>query len=298
MIGRLKRNINTIRFQTALLFVPGFAIYACIILLSIVLAFYYSLFDWDGVRNSMNFVGFANYVRALRQPAFLNSLKVTFFFAVIGTALVNVISISLSAQLNRPGNLTNFYRSAFFFPQLISMVAIGFIFKSLFSYIGIVNAILERWGLPLVDFLGDPALAKWTVLFVSVWQITGFGTVIYLAGLQAIPQELYDAAKIDGANPWQRFTSITFPWLAPSLTSVTVFIFTGYMRMFDFIFVLTGGGPVNSTESIAILVIRIGFNQFKISYASAVSMYFLVLVGAISMAMTYFLRRREEVLIN
>lgn len=298
MIGRLKRTISTRQFQTALLFAPGFTVYALVILLSIVLCFYYSLFDWDGVRNTMNFVGFANYVRALRQPAFLNSLRVTFFFAILGTALVNLISISLATQLNKRGSLTRFYRAAFFFPQLISMVAVGFIFKSLFSYIGIVNSLLARWGLPLIDFLGSPYLARWTVLFVSVWQITGFGTVLYLAGLQAIPQELYDAAKIDGANAWQRFTSITFPWLAPSLTSVTVFIFTGYMRMFDFIFVLTGGGPVNSTESIGILVIRIGFNQFKISYASAVSVYFMILVGAISMAMTYFLRKREDSLIT
>ena len=298
MIEKIRNIVGNKKFQTALLFTPGFTIYALLILLSIVLCFYYSLFDWDGVKNIMNFVGFFNYIKALSHPAFLGSLKVTFFFAILGTAFVNIIGMTISVQLSKPGLLTNFYRSAFFFPQLISLVAIGFIFKSLLSYIGIVNNIFAKWGLPLIDFLGRPELAKWTVLFVSVWQISGFGTVLYLAGLQAIPPDLYDAARIDGANAWQRFRSITFPWLAPSFTSVTVFIFTGYMRMFDFPFVLTGGGPVNSTESIAILVIRIGFNQYKISYASAISIYFLIIVAAVSMTMTYLLRKREEGLVG
>ncbi len=306
--GTSKKIAGSRKFQTALLFAPGFTIYALLILLSIVLCFYYSLFDWDGVKNTMNFVGFFNYIKALADPALRGSLKVTFFFAILGTAFVNIVAMTISVQLSKPGILTNFYRSAFFFPQLISLVAIGFIFKSLLSYIGIINTIFAKWDFPLIDFLGSPDLAKWTpslqntpsitVLFVSVWQISGFGTILYLAGLQAIPPDLYAAAKVDGANAWQRFRSITFPWLAPSFTSVTVFIFTGYMRMFDFPFVLTGGGPVNSTESIAILVIRIGFNQYKISYASAISIYFLIIVAAVSVTMTYLLRRREESLVG
>ena len=227
----------------------------------------------------------------------MGSLKVTFFYAIFGTVITNLIALVLSTLLNRKSSLTYFYRSAFFFPQLISLVAVGFIFKALLSYIGIVNTLLANAGMAKINFLADPALAQWTILFVSIWQTTGFATVLYLAGLQAIPLELYDSAKIDGANSWKKFRYITFPWLAPSFTAVTVFLFTGYMRIFDIIYVLTSGGPAGRTESVAIHIIRIGFNQFRISYASAIAMYMLVLVSVIALTLTTVLRKRENNLI-
>ncbi len=282
--------------QTIALFTPGFVVYTMFILFSIVLCFYYSLFDWDGISRNMNFIGFGNYIRAFSEPDFLNSLGITAFFAILGTLILNVFGIGLSVWLNTT-KFSRVYRTMLFLPQLISLVAVGFIFKGLLSYIGIVNNILEHIGLQKINFLGTVELAKWSVLFVSIWQSMGFSIILYFAGLQAIPTDLYDSAKIDGANGWQQFQHIIFPWLAPMITSVTVFIFTGYMKIFDFIYVLTSGGPINSTESVAVLIIRIGFNQFKVSYASALSIYFLILVSAVSMTMTHVLRKREELII-
>ena len=284
--------------QHFLLFFPGFVVFCGLIVLSIFLAFYYSFFDWDGLRRSMEFVGLTNYIRAFKNTGFRLSLRVTFFYAIFGASMTTVIALTLSSLLNRKSKLTYFFRSAFFLPQLISLVAVGFIFKALLSYIGIVNTLLESWGLAKINFLSGPSLAQWTILFVSVWQTTGFATVLYLAGMQAIPSELYDSAKIDGANAWKRFRYITFPWLAPSFTAVTVFLFTGYMRMFDLVYVLTNGGPAGRTESVAIQIIRVGFNQFRISYASAIAMYMLAIVAVISLTLTTLLRRRENDLIT
>ncbi len=284
--------------QHFVLFFPGFLVFVGLIVFSIFLTLYYSFFDWDGLKRTMDYVGLTNYARALKNTAFMMSLRVTFFYAIFGTLITTVVALFLSTFLNKRNSLTYFYRSAFFFPQLISLVAVGFIFKALLSYIGIVNTLLESSGLNKINFLADPALAQWTILGISVWQTTGFATVLYLAGLQAIPPELYDSAKIDGANAWKKFRYITFPWLAPSFTAVTVFLFTGYMRIFDIIYVLTGGGPAGRTESVAIHIIKIGFNQFRISYASAIAMYMLVLVSVISLVLTSVLRRRENNLIS
>jgi ABC-type sugar transport system permease subunit len=269
-----------------------------LIVFSIILCFYYSFFDWDGIRKTMDFVGFTNYIRAFTNNEFRTSIVTTFYFAVFGTVSVNIVGIVLAVFLNQKNPLTYFYRAAFFFPQLISLVAIGFIFKGLLSYIGIVNTMLVNAGFAKIDFIGTPDNAPISVLLISIWQTTGFATVLYLAGLQAIPNDLYDAAKVDGANAWVKFRYITFPWLAPSFTAVTVFLFTVYMKIFDIIFVMTGGGPAEKTQSVAVYIMKIGFNQFRISYASAVAIYMTILVMAIALILTGVLRKREELLIS
>lgn len=294
---KLRNDVDK-KIQNLILFTPGFVIYAGLIVFSIFLCFYYSFFDWDGISKTMDFAGFTNYIRAFKNAAFRDSIGVTFYFALSGTVIVNLIALILAVFLNKRGKLTYFYRASFFFPQLISLVAVGFVFKGLLSYIGIVNTVLDSLGMNKIDFIGDPRLAPLTVLLISVWQTTGFATVLYLAGLQAIPGDLYEAADIDGANAFQKFRAITFPWLAPSFTSVTIFLFTGYMKIFDIIFVLTGGGPAGATESIAVHIMKVGFNQFRISYASAIAIYMMTLVMLISLTLTNVLRKREENLIS
>jgi len=294
---KLNTHTNT-KIQNLILFSPGFIIYVGLIVFSIILCFYYSFFDWDGIRKTMDFVGFTNYIRAFTNNEFRSSIVTTFYFAIFGTVVVNIAGIVLAVFLNQKSPLTYFYRAAFFFPQLISLVAIGFIFKGLLSYIGIVNTMLVNAGFAKIDFIGTPDNAPLTVLLISIWQTTGFATVLYLAGLQAIPNDLYDAAKVDGANAWVKFRYITFPWLAPSFTAVTVFLFTGYMKIFDIIFVMTGGGPAEKTQSVAVYIMKIGFNQFRISYASAVAIYMTILVMAIALILTGVLRKREELLIS
>ena len=281
----------------ALLFAPGYLVYLGFMILPIGLCLYYAFFDWDGIRETMNFVGLRNFIEAVRDREFVNSLKITFFFTIPGTIMVNALGMCFAVLVNRKGVLTNFYRSVFFFPLLISAVAIGFIWKGLLTYSGIVNTVLAGIGIEAIDFIGDPRLAPWSLLFINVWHDTGFVTVLYLAGLQAIPSDLYDSAKIDGASAWQQFYRITFPWLAPSVTACVVFLFTGYMRLYDMVVVMTSGGPAGATETIAILVIRIGFGQNKLSYGSSLAIYMLLIISIISVTITIYLRRREERLV-
>jgi ABC-type sugar transport system permease subunit len=279
------------------LFTPGFVIYLGLMVLPILLSLYYSFTDWDGIRQTMRIVGVRHYLEAIRDREFLNSLRITFFFTIPGTIIVNALGILLAVLLNHRGALTNFYRSVFFFPMLISAIAVAFIWKGILTYDGILNSFLRSLGLQAVDWIGKPELAPWSLLAMTVWQDTGFATVIYLAGLQAIPQDLFDAAAIDGASAWQRFARITFPWLAPAFTACVAFLFTGYMRLYDMPVVLTAGGPAGATETIALRVIRVGFAQNRLAYASALAICMLAIVGALSLTLVLFLRRREERLI-
>jgi ABC-type sugar transport system permease subunit len=295
--GMKRPELTRDSWGTALLFTPGFVIYLGLMIVPIILCLYYSFFDWNGIRDTMNFVGLDNFFNAVQDKDFLNSLKVTFFFTVPGTLIVNALGIMLAVLVNHKGMMTNFYRSVFFFPLLISAVAIGFIWKALLTYDGIVNSLLTQIGVEAIDFIGSPKLAPWSILFINIWHDTGFVTVLYLAGLQAIPSDLYDSAKIDGASGAQRFRSITFPWLAPAFTSSVIFIFTGYMRIYDMISVMTNGGPAGATDTIAVQVMRVGFTQNKLSYGSSLAIYMLVIISVFSVLITTFLRRREERLI-
>ncbi len=282
---------------TTVLFVPGFLVYLVMMILPILLCLVYSFFDWDGIRENMNFVGLENFAKAIGDRSFINALKITAFQTVPGTLLVNALGILFAVLVNRRGGLTNVYRAIFFFPMLVSAVAIGFIWKSLLTYSGIVNSLITRLGWEAIDFIGSPRIAPWSLLLVNVWYDTGFATVLYLAGLQAISPELYDSAEIDGASGWQRFRRITFPWLAPAFTSSVIFTFTGYMRLYDMPMVLTSGGPAGATETVALLVIRIGFTQNRLSYGSSLAIYMLIIISIFAVSLTWWLRTREEKLI-
>ncbi len=292
-----RRKRNTGFGWKMVLFLPGFSIYLLIIILPILMSLYYGFFNWDGLRDSMTFVGLDNFVRAVSDPYFLEALKTTFFYTLPGTLIVNALGILLAVMVNRRSRVSNFYRSAFFFPMLISAVAIGFIWKAILSYSGILNTLLAGLDVEAIDFLGSIVLAPWSILTVNTWHDVGFVTVLYLAGLQAISPDFYDSATIDGAGRLQQFRYITFPWLAPSLTTCVIFIFTGYMRLYDVIFVMTSGGPGGKTETIAIQTIKVAFNQNQFSYGSALAIFMLVIIGVLSVTITQFLRKREAQLI-
>ncbi|WP_186438177.1 carbohydrate ABC transporter permease [Cohnella terricola] len=282
------------RWSFATMFAPGILIYVCFLLVPILLLIYYSFLNWNGVSPSYHFAGLANYMEAFRDEAFRRALGVTLFITVVATVVVNGLGILFAVLLNKKGKMTNFYRSVFFFPLLLSTVSIGFIWKSILSYNGLLNNLLESWGLERIEFFGNPDLAVLTITFLAIWQSTGFIIVIYLAGLQSIPGSLYEAVKIDGANRWQQFRHITFPMLAPSFTMSVIFMFTGSMREYDRVAVLTYGGPAGATETIAYQVVKVGFSANRLSYSASLAVYMLVIVSILAVTLTVYLRRREE----
>lgn len=286
----MKRDFRS----NVLLFTPGYLIYAVIILVPVVLSFYYSFYDWNGMNKDLTFLGLDNFQKALTDSRFHSALYITAFIAVAGTLLTNVFGLFFAILLNKQGRMTKFYRFVFFFPVLLSAVIVGFLWKPLLNYVGLVNTLLEQMNVSKINFFGDPDLAILTITAIIIWQSTGAAIIIYLAGLQSIPADLYEAANIDGASRWQKFTNVTFPMLAPAVTIVIIFNFTALAREYDRIAVLTYGGPARSTETIAYTVVDIAFTANRFSYASSMAVITLIIVGILSVVMTIYLRKREE----
>jgi ABC-type sugar transport system permease subunit len=263
----------------------------------IILTAYYGFTDWNGINKEWNMVGFANFIKTFGDEKFFYSLRFTLFYTIVVTITSNVIGIIFAVFLQNSGRMTNVYRSVYFIPLLISPIAAGFVWKVLFSYTGIVNSQLSIiFGLDPVMFIGDPALSKLILILFNLWQSTGFCMVIYLAGLQTIPSELYDSTAIDGASGWERFWYVTLPFLAPATTSCVTFMFTGAMREYPRVLVLTAGGPVGATETIAFRIVKVGFQNNKLGYASAMALLTLLLTASISIILSRRLRKREECL--
>lgn len=278
----------------SLLFAPGLIIYFVFMLIPIGMCVYYAFFNWDGLSATYDFVGLQNFINGLSDEGFRRAIGITLFITVVGTLAVNGLGIVFAVLLNKPGKLTNFYRSVFFFPLLLSAVVVGFLWKAILNYNGVLNSLLESIGWDKIEVFGTPNNAILTITLLIIWQSLGGVIVLYLAGLQGIPKELYEAARIDGANKLQEFRNVTFPMLAPSVTMCMIFMFSTLAREYDRIAVLTNGGPGGATETAAFTVVRLGINTNRFSYAAGLAVIMLVLIGILSLALTLYLRKREE----
>ena len=186
-------------------------------------------------------------------------------------------------------------RTLVFVPQVLSGIVVGFIWRSIFTSNGLLNSTLLDLGIlqEPVSWLGEPLLAASAVILVTIWVTTAFSTVVFSASLQTVPTELYEAARVDGANAFRRFTNVTWPMIAPGLTiCVTLSLITTF-KLYDVIAALTGGGPFNSTESAAYYVIRVAFTNNLVGYSSTIAVVLLALTAIVSFAASTLLRRRE-----
>ncbi|MFC4601426.1 carbohydrate ABC transporter permease [Cohnella hongkongensis] len=277
-----------------LLFGPGFLVYLVFMMIPIGMCVYYSLHDWDGLSPAYAFIGLDNFISALSDTDFQRALRVTAVITIAGTIAINALGLLFAVLLNKPGRMINLYRSVFFFPLLLSAVVVGFLWKAILNYNGILNGVLEQLGFEKLEIFGVPSTAILTITILIVWQNVGGVIVLYLAGLQGIPNDLYEAAKIDGAGRLQTFRSVTFPMLAPSMTMCMIFIFTTLAREYDRIAVLTNGGPGGATETAAFTIVKLGINTNRFSYAASLAVILMALVAFISIVMTLYLRKREE----
>ncbi|GGK04684.1 carbohydrate ABC transporter permease [Luteimonas terricola] len=239
----------------------------------------YALADPDHLR----FVAFDNYIELLRTPIFWKALWNTTYFVVVGVPLS--IAVSLAAALLLDSGLARaraFFRTALFAPVVTTLVAVAVIWRYLFhtSY-GLVNWALGHIGIAPIDWLGDPLWAMPTIIGFAVWKNFGYNMVILLAGLQAVPRELYEAARIDGASTWRQILHITLPSLGPVLLVVSVITVSGYFQLFAEPYVMTRGDPLQSTVSVLYFMFEEGFKWWNLGRASAVAfMLFLVILGA------------------
>ncbi|MFE2728107.1 carbohydrate ABC transporter permease [Kitasatospora sp. NPDC059327] len=274
---------------------PGLLVYACFVLAPITLSVGYSFTNADQFAPTTEFVGLDNYTRLLTDDAFLTALRVTTILTLIVVVLPNVLGLAIALLLDRTGWLYQALRSVFFVPVVLSSVVVSVIWQAMLTDDGLVNSLLTSLGVDSPPgWLSDPTLALYSVGFIISWQLLGFCAVVYLAGLQGVPQELHEAAAIDGAGPWLRFRKVTWPMLAPALTINTVMLLITGFKAYDHIQVLTSGGPgTGTTATLAFSVVQTGFTANRTGEASAMALIMLVIVAVISSIALRFLQRRE-----
>ena len=293
----LFRRLLFQRMSMNLLFVlPALIIFTVFVIYPFLASFYYSLTSWDGLDPNLHFVGLANFQTLFGDSTILSDLKNTLLFAAGMMIIQNTISLVLAVLLDGMLRRFSFLRVLFLIPTMLSALAIGFTWDYIYSPLfGALNLFLGHIGLSALaqDWLGNPKLALGSILATSVWQWVGFSTIIFLAGLQTIPLEFYEAAQIDGAKSWQKFRHITFPLIAQSFTINVVLTLIGSMKVFDLIFVMTAGGPGGTTESLVLRIYKEAFKLNNFGYATAIGIVTALVILAISAGSLLALRKRE-----
>ena len=267
---------------------PALLVIAVFFFLPIVAALLISLTDFDiyGLADLANlrFVGFGNYLKLLQNPLFWQALGNTLYFVGAGVPLS--IAASLGAALLLHSRLTRFkpfFRTALFAPVVTTLVAVAVIWRYLFNTrYGLLNYALGGLGIDPIDWLGDPHWAMPAIILFAVWKNFGYNMIIFLAGLQSIPDELYEAARIDGASIWRQFASVTLPMLSPVVMLVGILTIAGYFQLFAEPYVMTQGGPLQSTVSVLYFMYEEGFKWWNLGSASAVAFVLFLLIFAVT----------------
>ena len=263
-------------------------------------ALIWSLFKWDGMAPKMKFVGLKNFIDLLTKEAiFYTALKNTFVYTIILMIGSNLMGLIVALLIHKTSKVNNIFRTVFYLPGVLATVAIASMW-TLGIYnpnFGVLNTVLKAIGLGALatPWLGNPNTALICVAIVHVWQNMGFSMILYIAGLQDIPEELYEAASIEGASKWQTTWHITLPLLRRVASIVMVLVLIFGMRSFDLIFIMTGGGSAfGTTEVLSTLLFREGFTFRKVGYANAISVVLLFVVVMTSMIQRVFLKENEE----
>jgi ABC-type sugar transport system permease subunit len=237
-------------------------------------------------------VGVQNYVDLFADAKFWKSLGNTAYFVVVGVPLTLTLGLVIANALSR--GITRFrtaFRVGYYLPVITSIVAIAVVWRFLLNPdVGLINLLLQNLGLNGPNWLADPALAMPSIIAMAVWRNLGFAMVVFVAGMQAIPAVLYEAASIDGAGRWQSFRSVTLPMLRPTILFMLVITTIGYLQLFEEPFVMTDGGPLDATLSVTMYMYQQGFEFFEQGYASAIAYVLFVIVAIVAFLQFRFLR--------
>jgi multiple sugar transport system permease protein len=253
---------------------------------------FWSFTEYSGL-GSPKWVGLANYRELLGDEDFLKALWNTVLFVLIGMGIGPVLGFLSALLLNRTVRFRAFFRAAYFLPVMTSLVVVASIWKILLNDQGIINQILSFFQIPTRQWLSDTTTALPAVTLTSIWQGFGFETVVFLAAMQAVPRDYYDAARVDGASYWQQVRHITLPSLRPTIMFVYIIGIIGSFQVFDQIFVMTGGGPLNSTRTLVFDLYQ-RFNQLDLGEASAVAYVLLAILASLSYVQIFLFERRNR----
>lgn len=290
------RRFGLVRYSSLLFAVPALLLYAFIVAFPTLRGVGYAFTDWDGVSRSANFVGAGNFIRALSEPGSLTALFVTVVIAASVTVFQNVIGLGLALGVNSQIKSRNVLRVFFFAPAVMTPVVVAYLWKYILAPDGALNNLLDVLGLSSLQqsWLGEQGWELFSVVLVIVWQFSGVSMVIYLAALQSISPDILEAASIDGAGPLRRFWSITRPLLAPATTINVMLCVIGGLKQFDQVWILTGGGPGGSTNTLSTLIYTSAFSLSEYGYGTALAVVLAVFVVIVSIAQFRAMRRGEQ----
>jgi putative chitobiose transport system permease protein len=284
-LAHWRRTLGTM--ATAYLFLlPTFVILGVFLVYPLFASVWYSFHEYNVVQ-PVEWIGLANYRALLDDDVFLTASRNTLVYAAGVIPACIILPLFMALLVNRPSRGIAFFRAAFYIPVITSIVVVGIVWKWMYFEDGIVNSLLR--GLRLISepipFLSNPDIALYAIIVVTIWKASGYYMVLYLAGLQGLPKELDEAAIIDGANRWQRFRDVTIPLLKPMITLVAVIASIGAMKVFGEIYVMTSGGPADSTNTLVYFIYKEAFQFLKMGYASAAAVVlclFLVVLSLVS----------------
>ena len=277
--------------------IPLLFVYTAILIIPIFTAFGLSFTSWDGfVTSPISFAGLKNYIQMFSDHKFANSIKVTFIFTAVVAVIDNVGGLLLAMLLNKPSKLTTISRTVLFIPYVISSVAISFIWMSILSSTGVLNSFLNSIGLGKYagNYFATGTSSLVCICIVEIWRTLGFHMVIYLAALQTVPNELYEACVVDGGNAWDRFIHITLPSIIPGVTVSVLMGIINEIRIYDVIKVLTGGGPGTQTQSITLNIVQQAYSKNRMGYASAIGVFLFVMIVVISLVWLKISSKMED----
>lgn len=288
-----KTSLRTkMEIQYGTLILPAFILFSVGIILPIFMCLYYSLTEWDGFSSHIDFVGLQNYLEIFQDPSVKEAWKFTIIFAVINAFLADILTLLLAVLFDKAVRFAKVYRAILFIPCLFSSIVTGFVWNKIYAVVlpGIMEKLHLDWNVQLLGN-ADTVIAGLTI--ANVWQWTGLWMMIYLAALQSISTEYYEAARIDGANSVQQFFKITVPLLMPAITTCTIGLTTGALKTYDILVTSTEGGPGRASTSIIYYLYTAIFEHKQYGYGSAIAVMLILLLLIIALIQLMFFRKKE-----
>jgi len=284
------------QFYSYWLLVPGLLIFTIFFIFPSLMSFYFAFTNLNGAFEVTRFVGFENFITLYENPDNILALKNTFLYAFITTLFKIVLGLALALLANQAIKSKIVLRSVLFFPVILSTVAVAIAFRALYHpSTGLINVFLKAIGLDSLaqSWLTDPSIVMYAISFVEIWKWTGFTMVLFLAALQSVPNDIIEAAEIDGATPWQRFRFITMPMLIPVLNTNVILSVIGGLKVFDIVYALTGGGPGNASSVINTAVFK-AYAAGRNGEATAANLVLFVIVLAAVLLLNKFINRENR----
>lgn len=285
----MKKSKNSFSYSSkaAYLFLaPAVTSILIFFFIPVMASFVMSFTDFDiyalGSIDMVRFIGFSNYVQLFGDPLFWQSLQNTMYYVVLASPLSIAVALGAAILLNsKLIKYKGFFRLSYFIPYITTLVAVAIVWRFIYHpKFGILNYFLSLIGINPIDWLGDPATAMPAIVLMSVWKTFGYNMIIFLAGLQNIPEDLYEAASLEGANEWQKFKAITIPMLSPTTLFVSIITIVGFFQLFAEPYIMTQGGPLNKTLSIVGYMYQEGFRWWNMGYSASISfvLFFIIMI--------------------